>query len=153
MPSKMQQQRRRKTLRPHLVRDQILDAMATYGSPISPAQLQRALPDQSLGAVAYHTRVLASAGLIELAEETMVRGAVEHHYALVADVAADFIDPVARLQALCGALMETDPVSGFPRAIEPDKDTQRKLLDFLDNDVKPRVAEILGTLPPNRPSR
>lgn len=153
MTSKMQQQRRRETLRPHLVRDRILDAMTTYGSPISPTQLQRALPDQSLGSVAYHMRVLASAGVIELAEETKVRGAIEHHYALVADVAEDFVDPVSRLQTLCGALMETDPVSGLPRAIEPDEDTQRKLLDFLLNDVKPRVAEIIGMRSPNRPLR
>ncbi len=127
--------------------------MTTYGSPISPTQLQRALPDQSLGSVAYHMRVLASAGVIELAEETKVRGAIEHHYALVADVAEDFVDPVSRLQTLCGALMETDPVSGLPRAIEPDEDTQRKLLDFLLNDVKPRVAEIIGMRSPNRPLR
>ncbi|MET0602231.1 MAG: helix-turn-helix domain-containing protein [Baekduia sp.] len=153
MTSKMQQQRRRETLRPHLVRDRILDAMATYGSPISPTQLQRALPDQSLGSVAYHMRVLASAGVIELADETKVRGAVEHHYAIVAEVAEDFVDPVSRLQTLCGELMETDPVSGLPRAIEPDEDTQRRLLDFLLNDVKPRVAEIIGTRQSDRPMR
>lgn len=118
--------------------------MATYGRPISPSQLQRVLPDQSLGSVAYHTRVLASAGVIELADEARVRGAIEHYYALVPDVAAAFADPVSRLQTLCGVLMELDPVSGFPRAIQPDDDTQKKLLDFLLNDVKPQVAEIVG---------
>jgi DNA-binding transcriptional ArsR family regulator len=147
MTTKMEQDRRRETLRPHLVRDQILDAMVTYGRPISPTQLQRVLSDQSLGSVAYHMRVLASAGLIELADERRVRGAVEHYYALVADVAAEFVDPVSRLQTLCGELMEMDQVSGLPRAIEPDEDTQRKLLDFLRNDVKPRVAEIIGGQP------
>jgi hypothetical protein len=145
MPTKTEQRRRRETLRPHLVRDQVLDAMATYGRPISPVQLQRVLPDQSLGSVAYHMRVLASAGVIELADEQRVRGAVEHYYAIVADVAEEFVDPIARLQTLCGALMELDPVTGFPRVIEPDEDTQRTLLDFLLNDVKPRVAEIIGT--------
>jgi DNA-binding transcriptional ArsR family regulator len=144
MTTKKEQQQRRETLRPHLVRDQILDAMATYGRPISPAQLDRILSGQSLGSVAYHIRVLASAGLIELADERRVRGAVEHYYGLVADVAAAFVDPVSRLQTLCGELMEIDPVSGFPRVIEPDADTQKKLLDFLDNHVKPRVAEIIG---------
>jgi hypothetical protein len=145
MPTKMEQRRRRETLRPHLVRDQILEAMVTYERPISPVQLQRALPDQSLGSVAYHMRVLASAGVIELADEQRVRGAIEHYYALVTDVAAEFTDPIPRLQTLCGELMEMDPVSGLPRPIEPDEDTQRKLLDFLLNDVKPRVAEIIGT--------
>jgi hypothetical protein len=153
MTTKMDQRRRRETLRPHLVRDQILEAMATYGSTISPAQLHRALPNQSLGSVAYHMRVLASAGVIELADEVRVRGAIEHYYAIVADVAAEFLDPVSRLQTLCGALMEMDQVSGLPRAIEPDEDTQRKLLDFLLNHVKPRVAEIIGTRRPDRPMR
>jgi hypothetical protein len=147
MTTKMDQRRRRETLRPHLVRDQVLDVMATYGRPISPTQLQRVLPDHSLGSVAYHTRILASAGLIELADERRVRGAVEHYYAIVSDVAAEFADPVARLQTLCGVLMELDPVSGLPRTIEPDEDTQQKLLEFLLNDVKPRVAEIVGAQP------
>ncbi len=34
----------------------------------------------SLGTVAYHVRVLEQLGLIELVNETRVRGAVEHHY-------------------------------------------------------------------------
>jgi DNA-binding transcriptional ArsR family regulator len=34
----------------------------------------------SLGTVAYHVRTLEQLGLIELVEETRVRGAVEHHY-------------------------------------------------------------------------
>jgi DNA-binding transcriptional ArsR family regulator len=33
-----------------------------------------------LGAVAYHVRTLEQLGLIELVDETRVRGAVEHHY-------------------------------------------------------------------------
>ena len=147
MSTKKEQLRRRETLRPHLIRDQVLEAMATYGRPISPAQLQRVLPDQSLGSVAYHIRVLLSAGVIELADEKRVRGAVEHYYSLVADVAAEFTDPIPRLQTLCGELMEMDPVSGLPRPIEPDEDTQRKLLDFLLNDVKPRVAAIISGQP------
>jgi DNA-binding transcriptional ArsR family regulator len=34
----------------------------------------------SLGTVAYHVRTLEELGLIELVDETRVRGAVEHHY-------------------------------------------------------------------------
>ena len=34
----------------------------------------------SLGTVAYHVRTLEQLGLIELVDETSVRGAVEHHY-------------------------------------------------------------------------
>lgn len=72
-----------------------------------------------------------------------MRGAVEHYYALVADVALEFVDPIARLQMLCGERMKLDDVSGFPRIIEPDEETHRKLLELLDAHVKPRVAEII----------
>jgi hypothetical protein len=144
MSTKKEQRRRRKTLRPHLVRDQILEAMTAYGKPISPTQLQRVFADPSLGSVAYHMRVLALAGLIELADETRVRGAVEHHYAIVADVAAEYGDPISRLQTLCGKLMELDEASGLPQVITLTENTHKKLLDFLDNDVKPQVAEIIA---------
>ena len=45
----------------------------------SPNQLSGWL-GASLGTTAYHVRVLDSLGLIELADETRRRGAVEHHY-------------------------------------------------------------------------
>jgi DNA-binding transcriptional ArsR family regulator len=45
----------------------------------SPNQLSGWL-GASLGTVAYHVRTLEQFGLIELVDETRVRGAVEHHY-------------------------------------------------------------------------
>jgi DNA-binding transcriptional ArsR family regulator len=45
----------------------------------SPNQLSGWLA-ASLGTVAYHVRTLLELGLIELVDETRVRGAVEHHY-------------------------------------------------------------------------
>lgn len=45
----------------------------------SPNQLSGWL-GASLGTVAYHVRTLVELGLIELVDETRVRGAVEHHY-------------------------------------------------------------------------
>ena len=45
----------------------------------SPNQLAGWL-DASLGTVAYHVRTLEQLGLIELVDETRVRGAVEYHY-------------------------------------------------------------------------
>jgi DNA-binding transcriptional ArsR family regulator len=45
----------------------------------SPNQLAGRL-GASLGTVAYHVRTLLQLGLIELVDETRVRGAVEHHY-------------------------------------------------------------------------
>ena len=45
----------------------------------SPTELAGVL-EATLGTVAYHVRTLHQLGLIELVDETPVRGAVEHHY-------------------------------------------------------------------------
>ena len=45
----------------------------------SPNELSQWL-GTTLGATAYHVRTLHKLGLIELVDETRVRGAVEHHY-------------------------------------------------------------------------
>lgn len=45
----------------------------------SPRQLAD-LVGAKLGVVAYHVRTLERLGLVELVEETRVRGAIEHHY-------------------------------------------------------------------------
>lgn len=45
----------------------------------SPNELASVL-EATLGTVAYHVRTLHQLGLIELVDETPVRGAVEHHY-------------------------------------------------------------------------
>ena len=45
----------------------------------SPSQLSEWL-GATLGTTAYHVRALHKLGLIELADETRVRGAIEHHY-------------------------------------------------------------------------
>ena len=45
----------------------------------SPSQLSEWL-GATLGTTAYHVRSLHQLGLIELADETRVRGAIEHHY-------------------------------------------------------------------------
>ena len=63
----------------------------------------------SLGTVAYHVRTLLQLGLVELVDETRVRGAVEHHYRAKArpDVtAAGWADapPVARQAAIGSSL-------------------------------------------------
>ena len=82
MPTKKEKAERRASLRPHPARDQILDVMRSYGKPISPTQLAR-ITGGTLGPSAYHVRTLVSAGVVELADEGRVRGAVEHFYALV----------------------------------------------------------------------
>src|SRR3954470_22348181 len=131
MATKRQQQQRRRTLRPHPTRDQIVDAMRTYDAPISPTRLSE-VTGHTLGAVAYHVRTLLSAGVVELAEEGRVRGAVEHFYALVPDNEADLNAPIIGLQKLCGAL--TLPLSngGYPQPIALDAQARGELEKLLD---------------------
>jgi DNA-binding transcriptional ArsR family regulator len=64
----------------------------------------------TLGATAYHVRVLHQLGLIELVDETRIRGAVEHHYRAKAlpNVTAESwstASPVAK-QATIGARLK-----------------------------------------------
>ena len=75
----------------------------------SPNQLAGWL-EASLGTVAYHVRTLLQLGLIELVDETRVRGAVEHHYRAVPrpTVTADAwsqASPIAK-QAAVGSSLE-----------------------------------------------
>jgi DNA-binding HxlR family transcriptional regulator len=49
---------------------------------LSPSRLQEAMPDVSLGTLAYHVRQLAGAGLLQRAGRIPRRGAVEHLYLL-----------------------------------------------------------------------
>ncbi len=138
---KRQQQQRRSTLRPHPARDQIVDAMRSYGQPISPTRLAE-VTGNTLGSVAYHVRTLLAAGVVTLAEEGRVRGAVEHFYALVPDNEADLNDPVIGLQKLCGAL--TLPVSsgGYPQPIALDAQARGELEKLLDG-LRPKVQRIV----------
>jgi DNA-binding transcriptional ArsR family regulator len=64
-----------------------------------------------LGTVAYHVRTLHQLGLIELVDETRVRGAVAHHYRAkerpaVSDEAWGQASPMAK-QAAVGASLQT----------------------------------------------
>jgi DNA-binding transcriptional ArsR family regulator len=72
----------------------------------------------SLGTVAYHVRTLEQLGLIELVDETRVRGAVEHHYRararpnVTADGWAD-APPIAKQAAVGSSL---DVIADYARA-------------------------------------
>jgi DNA-binding transcriptional ArsR family regulator len=68
----------------HPMRGRILAALD--GRELSPVELARAR-DASLGVVSYHVRVLAEAGVVELARTTARRGAIQHHYRLAEDSA------------------------------------------------------------------
>jgi DNA-binding transcriptional ArsR family regulator len=141
-PSRREQQRRRATLRPHPVRDQVVDVMRSYGQPISPTRLAE-VTGKSLGSVAYHVRTLVSAGVVVLADEGRVRGAIEHFYALASNEEAPLTDPVEALLALCGALTVPSPDGGYPRRAVLDKKT-RDALDKVLARLRPQVRSIVA---------
>lgn len=142
MATKRDKERRLASLRPHPVRDQIVDVMRSYGKPISPTQISR-ITGGSLGSVAYHVRTLSAAGVIELADEGRVRGAVEHLYALVAgrDGDAPLIDPVGNLLSICGALTVPAADGGYPVPVSLDEHARRDLRAIIDR-LRPEVREI-----------
>jgi DNA-binding transcriptional ArsR family regulator len=142
MSTKQEMARRRETLRPHPVREQIVDVMRAYGKPISPTQLAR-VTGKSLGSIAYHVRTLVSAGIVTLAGEGRVRGAVEHFYALV-DEETRLSDEVGQLLSLCGALTMPAPDGGYPRPVVLDDGTRSRLesvIDKLRDEVQTIVAQ------------
>ena len=93
----------------------------------SPSQLSQWL-GATLGTTAYHVRSLHQLGLIELADETRVRGAIEHHYRagkrpMVSESAWEQAPPIAKQAALGSALQMVDEYArksaaegGFDRA-------------------------------------
>jgi hypothetical protein len=134
---------RRATLRPHPVRDQIVDTMRSYGKPISPTQLSR-VTGGNLGSVAYHVRTLVAAGVVELAAEQRVRGAVEHLYVLTArhaEYETTVTDPINMLLAVCGALTVPDPRGGYPTPVALD-DRAREALVSVITSIGPKVRAI-----------
>jgi DNA-binding transcriptional ArsR family regulator len=93
----------------------------------SPSQLSEWL-GATLGTTAYHVRSLHELGLIELADETRVRGAIEHHYRagerpMVSDDAWAKAPPIAKQAAVGSTLQVVDEYArksaaegGFDRA-------------------------------------
>lgn len=144
MATKKEKADRRASLRPHPARDQILDVMRSYGKPISPTQLAR-ITGGTLGSTAYHVRTLVSAGVVELADEGRVRGAVEHFYALVPgdQDGVRLTDPVTQLLGLCGALTLPDPDGGYPRPAVID-DIARERLTAIIAKLCPEVQRIVA---------
>jgi DNA-binding transcriptional ArsR family regulator len=141
--TKKQMEQRRKTLRPHPARYQIVDVMRSYGRPISPTQLAR-ITGGSLGSTAYHVRTLVSAGIVVLADEGRVRGAVEHFYALVSDEEqTQLADPVNQLLGLCGALTVPGADGGYPRPTVLDARARKQLQRVLTR-LRPEVRDIVA---------
>jgi DNA-binding transcriptional ArsR family regulator len=109
-----------------------------------------------LGTVAYHVRTLHQLGLIELVDETRVRGAVAHHYRAkerprVSDEAWGQASPMAK-QAAVGASLQTideyarasAAAGGFDRA---DAHLSRLRMDLDEQgwrELSEAAAELLG---------
>ncbi|HEX2411225.1 MAG TPA: helix-turn-helix domain-containing protein [Solirubrobacteraceae bacterium] len=72
----------------HPIRIQILEA--ANDEPVSPSELAVTL-GEPLGVVAYHFRVLHSAGLIELADTRRRRGSIQSFYRVVRPGWREFI--------------------------------------------------------------
>ena len=93
----------------------------------SPSQLSEWL-GATLGTTAYHVRALHKLGLIELADETRVRGAIEHHYRagtrpMITEDAWAAAPPIAKQAAIGSSLQMVDEYArksaaegGFDRA-------------------------------------
>ena len=141
--TKREKAERRAALRPHPVRDQVVDTMRSYGKPISPTQLAR-VTGGSLGSVAYHVRTLVAAGVVELADEQRVRGAVEYLY-ILAEAETEYentvTDPINMLLAVCGALTMPDPKGGYPSPVALDERARRDLGSVIAS-IQPKVRAI-----------
>jgi predicted transcriptional regulator len=82
-PSKLERSQTRAKLTwaiAHRVRRQILRTLAESEGPRSPMQISREF-GVGVSPIAYHVSILRRFDAIELAEEKMARGAVEHFYA------------------------------------------------------------------------
>ena len=138
----------------------------------SPVELARNL-DASLGTVAYHVRTLHRLGLIDLVDETPVRGSIQHHYRVrqrpqISDEAWAAAPPIARQVAVRSSLQLINEYvrlsaesGGFDRAeahlartrLKVDREGWRlaaqacaRLLDELDG-IEAAAAERLESDP------
>lgn len=66
----------------HPVRLRILITIGNHDGALSPNGITKMLDGVTIGTVAYHVRTMVKSGLLQLAREAKVRGAVEHFYKL-----------------------------------------------------------------------
>ena len=90
----------------HRMRRKVLRAIDDQGRRTSPNRVSNAL-ELSLSSVAYHFRVLAGFGMLELVEKRRNRGAFEHFYKPT--------DVVADTQWIAVVLKATENVDSRPR--------------------------------------
>src|SRR3954469_8009493 len=146
----------------HPARRRIVHAMRG-GRTLTTAQLCARLPDVSKAMVYRHVELLTAGGILEVAEERRVRGAVERHYRLHQDRAT--VDPdlaaslspddhrrgfaaaVAALVAEFNAYLDrdnadpaTDPVGYRQHAIWLTRDELTAMISELRAAILPRLA-------------
>jgi DNA-binding transcriptional ArsR family regulator len=146
----------------HPVRLRIVHAMRG-GRTLTTAELCVLLPDVSKAMVYRHVDLLAAGGILEVAEERRVRGAVERHYRLCRDRAS--VDPgtaaalspevhrrafataVATMIAEFNAYLDrehtdltTDAVGYRQHAVWLDDDELHAMLADLREAIVPRLA-------------
>jgi DNA-binding transcriptional ArsR family regulator len=135
----------------HPLRVRILALLSERtASPVELAEWVEA----TLGTVAYHVRTLHRLGLIELVDETRVRGAVEHHYRAkerpkISDDAWEQARPIAKQAAVGSTLQVIDDYTrasaaagGFDRS---DAHLSRLVMS-LDQQGWEELAEACGEL-------
>jgi DNA-binding transcriptional ArsR family regulator len=140
-PTKRQQAQRRATLPPHPGRDEIIDAVRSYGGPISPIRLSE-VTGKSLASVQYHVRTLWTAGVLALADERRARGAVQRFYTLVPENEVELNDPVMGLQRIFGFLTLPGHDGAYPRRVVLD-DQARADMQRLIDALRPKVEKIV----------
>ncbi len=131
--------RRRETLRPHKTRNAIVDLMRSCGEPLSPSRIHE-ITGESLGTVAYHCRTLRSAGVIRIAREVRVRGAVKTFFELVPENAGGVEDVEQQLLRVAGALSVPSD-QGDPELTVLDDKARTQLLAEAKR-LTPRVRKI-----------
>jgi DNA-binding transcriptional ArsR family regulator len=112
-------------------------ALGASSEALSPTQIAGII-GTSLGATAYHVRVLERVGVVELVREGRVRGAIEHFFGLAADRDdSTWTDRASQLLGACDALTVTLP-GGHVTIVEIDR-RLRADLDELLATIKPSV--------------
>lgn len=116
----------------HPVRLRIVHALR--GRTLTTAQLHERLPDVSKATLYRHVELLADGGILDVAEERRVRGAVERHYRLDAERAR--IDP-----ATAATLSPDDHRRGFGIALAA---LLAEFNAYLDQDDANPAADPVG---------
>lgn len=117
----------------HPVRLRIVHALRG-GRTLTTSELCARVPDVSKATVYRHVDLLTGGGILEVAEERRVRGAVERHYRLRQDRAS--ID-----QAAIASLTAEDHRNGFATAVAA---LVTEFNAYLDRDGADPVADLVG---------